>query len=471
MKKNAIYFYIAVFGIFLGICGPKLFSDGMFMDGLLYAVVSKNLANGLGTFWYPHCTDILFPSFHEHPPLVFGLQSIWFSVFGSSIYVERFYCLTTFIIASLLIILIWKKITGELFNGWIPLLFWISIPLVSWGYANNMIENTMTIFVCASALFYLMSIEKRRVLFILIGGLSLFLGLLTKGFVSLFIWSFPFWIWVLLKKVSLRRMIVDSILLVGFTVLPLILLLMFSSQAFDSLQKYFFNKVVDSILNVVSVKTRFYVVYRLALESLVNIAIVMILVIIGIRRKWGNNYFLQDKRASITFFLLGLSGVLPIMCTMKQSAFYMLSAFPFFAIGFGLLIRSGINKLLSNIIYYSRGFKIFKIISYCMLAISVIISVSRINHIGRARDKAKIEMIYNFIKIIPGNTTIGIHPKLWTDWSLHGYFGRYANISLDPEVRHPYEFYLVKNDFSNGTEEKKLEKIKDYNGYSLFKKR
>ena len=147
----------------------------------------------------------------------------------------------------------------------------------------------------------------------------------------------------------------------------------------------------------------------------------------------------------------------------------MLSTFPFFAIAFGLLIKSGINRLFSYIDYYSKGFRIFTILSYCMLIISITFSISKINHAGR--DKEKIEMVHNFIKYIPCNSTISIHQGMWTDWSLHGYFGRYANISLDPAAKYSYELYLVKNDFIDGSENKIYKKMKDLNGYSLYKKK
>jgi len=47
-------FTIAVFVIAIL---PSLVQDGMFIDGIQYAVVSKNLANGLGTFWFPRISQ------------------------------------------------------------------------------------------------------------------------------------------------------------------------------------------------------------------------------------------------------------------------------------------------------------------------------------------------------------------------------------------------------------------------------
>ena len=69
MDKKHVLFYILVSAIILGIVAPNLFSDGMILDGLFYATISKNLANGLGSFWYPHLTNTLMPQFHE--PILF----------------------------------------------------------------------------------------------------------------------------------------------------------------------------------------------------------------------------------------------------------------------------------------------------------------------------------------------------------------------------------------------------------------
>jgi len=154
MKKSRPY-YIIVFGLFLGICAPTLWSDGMFMDGLYYAAISKNLANGLGDFWYLHHTDFSHPIFREHPPLAMGLQSIFFSIFGDSIYIERFYSLLTFIVTGFFIHLIWKEVIGKKYSlySWLVLFFWAIIPLNSWACSNNILENTMNIFVASSVFF------------------------------------------------------------------------------------------------------------------------------------------------------------------------------------------------------------------------------------------------------------------------------------------------------------------------------
>ncbi|MBK9389464.1 MAG: glycosyltransferase family 39 protein [Bacteroidetes bacterium] len=138
------------------------FSDGMFMDGTIYAVLSRNMANGTGTFWHPHFTDTFFPVFVEHPPLAFGIEGILFRIFGDNRFVERFYSLLTIFITAIVIVYIWKAILKKSSTGWLPLLFWITMPTVNWISVNHMLENTLAIFICLSVLFYLKSLDSRR---------------------------------------------------------------------------------------------------------------------------------------------------------------------------------------------------------------------------------------------------------------------------------------------------------------------
>ncbi|MBQ7062028.1 MAG: hypothetical protein IJM88_01905, partial [Bacteroidales bacterium] len=50
--------YALVAALFLLTVSNRLFSEGMFLDGLYYADVALNLAEGNGTFWAPQFTDI-----------------------------------------------------------------------------------------------------------------------------------------------------------------------------------------------------------------------------------------------------------------------------------------------------------------------------------------------------------------------------------------------------------------------------
>ncbi len=101
--------YILFFALFIGIITPALFTDGMFMDGSIYAVIARNLAEGNGTFWDLYFSDTLMTNFREHPSLAIYLESLSFSIIGDTIYAERIYSLFTGIVSIFLIILIYRN--------------------------------------------------------------------------------------------------------------------------------------------------------------------------------------------------------------------------------------------------------------------------------------------------------------------------------------------------------------------------
>ena len=50
------------------------------------------------------------------------------------------------------------------------------------------------------------------------------------------------------------------------------------------------------------------------------------------------------------------------------------------------------------------------------------------------------------INKIGTETTINICPEMYTNWSLHGYFSRYGNVSLESNQANVCQFYLSIGD-------------------------
>ena len=140
---NRIY-YLLVFSIFFVLISPYLLSKGMFLDGVFYATISRNLAEGVGTYFNLRYTN----TFMSHPPLVFWIESFLFRIFGDKIYVERFYSVSTYLISGVLIVWLWKIINDDKNKqlAFLPLVFFVAFPLITWGAVNNVLENTMMIF-------------------------------------------------------------------------------------------------------------------------------------------------------------------------------------------------------------------------------------------------------------------------------------------------------------------------------------
>ena len=159
-RSNNTPFWLLLIGIVLILLSNSLLTEGMFLDGVTYACISRNMTIGLGSFWNPHYTQTIGNVFHSHPPLAFGLEALLFKVFGDHWWVEKLYSALTFLVSGILIAAIWKRTTNRPRMAWLPLLFWSVMPIVSWIAINNMLENTMTVFVLLSV--YLMIVSYQR---------------------------------------------------------------------------------------------------------------------------------------------------------------------------------------------------------------------------------------------------------------------------------------------------------------------
>ncbi len=461
-------FYLFTIGVFLILISPAILSDGMFMDGLMYSTIAHNLAKGIGSFWDLRFTATYLTHFHEHPPLAFGLQSIFFTLFGDSRYIDKLYSLLTFAIVGFLIVKIWNHL--GLKNGWLPLLIWFSIPLVSWASSNNMLENTLTIFTSLSVLFYLKYQKQNKLVFILLAGLALSLGFLTKGFVAFFPWSFPFLLWLLMKQVSFRKAIIDTFGIILASIIPLAILLLLSPAAKISLQQYLDIQVVNSLKSIKTVDSRLFIMNRLFSELIPAIVLCVIFVVWGWRKHFSINTLKSNYKFALVFILLGLTGVVPIMISMKQSGFYILATFPFFAVGLGVLLSPLTDYLFDSQFYKTKGFLFFKTVSYFIFLGGIVLSLYFANHIGR--DKIQLQDMYVMITKIPEGSTVNILPSMYGDYSLHSYYSRNRNISLDPDLENRREFLLIdNNEFSDTSVVQFYSKIElPTTDYQLYKR-
>ncbi|MFT4696285.1 MAG: 4-amino-4-deoxy-L-arabinose transferase-like glycosyltransferase [Urechidicola sp.] len=439
--KLSFYYYLIVIFLFIGITSMSLFSEGMFMDGLLYSAISNNMANGLGSFWQPYLSNSIFPEFYEHPPLAIGLQSLWFSLFGDSVLVERFYSLFTYLLTGIGLVSVWVQLGKSIKTGWIPLFFWLMVSNVIWAVSNNMLENTMAVFVIFSAWSYLKGIQKQNFLFIILAGFLLSLGFLTKGFVCLYIWAFPLGMYIFIKKITITKAIYHTLILVTSTLLPFLFLYLFSEAANHNLTSYFNKQVMGSIKNVSNVDTRFSIIMEFFQHIILPLSIAILVLIIAKVKKQNLNGIKENKKTIYLLTFILMCGILPIMVSMKQRGFYILTVYPFFGLILGLitlpiaekiLVKWGSKYLVRAII---KGFTVLFIIT------SVTLSVFQIG--TTKRDILEVKDSKLVVEFIGPNQSIDICHSQYGNWSKHGYYARYGNITLERKDEKNQEWFLV----------------------------
>ena len=368
----------------------------------------------------------------------------------------------------MLIVSIWKLFLKKSATGWLPLLFWVAMPTVTWASVNNMLENTLIIFICLSVLFYIKYQKSNRIVFLLLAGLMLSFGFLTKGFVTFTPLAFPFFYWLFTRRGKFFSMVLNTVIILISAVVPLMLLFLFTG-AHEFLPKYI-EMALSKISTGVTADSRFYIIHRLVMELLPAFGILLVLMLYC----WKNKLSFYNIRSSISpasiFFSIGLAGVIPILLTMDQSAYFLLLSFPFFAISLGLIVNPLIETLLERINYNSNRYRLFKLFGVISLSAGIVLSVYFSGDFNRDKNMLK-DMRVILVKL-EKDSTINILPEMFEEWSLHSYYGRYKNISLDPDLNKKHEYLLIRTSLYSDTINKGFEKIDlKTKEYELFKRK
>ena len=430
VRSNNTHFWLLLIGLFLILVSKNLLTEGMFLDGVTYACISRNMACGLGSFWNPSYTQTIGHVFHSHPPLAFGLEALFFKVLGDHWWVEKLYSVLAFLFTGLLIALIWKRTTNNLRWAWLPLLFWLVMPLATWCATNNMLENTMSVFVLFSVYLMIVGYQRNHKIWLFLSAVALLLAFLSKGFTGLFPLVFPILYCAFDQKRKWIQGPIDSlILLVSIAVFAGIMFLV-CPGSFGYIKDYIRLQVIGGGLHEATASSRFYIVFALLQQLMIPYVIAMALVICKARSKVNNKAFEfpPDKAWFYVFLIMGLVGVLPIMVSVKQRDFYMLAALPFFALACGHITLSMLTLWLPKITPKVRGWMTLG--AGCVVLLGVVLNVVHIGKYGR--DEALIEEVKQRIAEYEGNNVIEITPEEYTQWAKHAYFMRYGKISLSP---------------------------------------
>lgn len=427
---------------------PSLIQDGMFIDGIQYAAVSKNLAHHLGTFWFPYLSEnwnlkgSIF--FLEHPPLVYAIQSIFFRILGDGIYTERVYCLFTAGISAFLILKIWNLVTKndpEIQNmSWLPVLLWIMTPIAFRSYQINVQENTMGVFILAAVYLILKGLNMHRYsyFYMVFAGVFVFLSSLCKGIPGLFPIVAVLMYWLAGGKIKFTKMLIFSLVLFSVPAF-LYSLFLLNDNANASLSFYFTERLLDRVQSEPVVNSHLHIIFRLLID-LIPVIFVCFTAFLAGRKKTNLRDIKKYKRYVFFFLLVGAAGSVPLSFTLVQRDFYLSPSLPFFAIGLALLSSPFLNTILKRFSQNTTGLMLFRTISILLLIGGLVYTGMKA---GKAeRDQDILHDMYILGKEIGEGSRVHIATSSGDYWSLELYLIRHFNISLDFSSKE-YE-YLIR---------------------------
>lgn len=436
MKRPALPFFLLFVLLTILLLGFRLVSDGMFSDGMLYAAISKNIAVGEGSLWFPRVSDFYENPFRAHPFLGFGMQAIFYKVFGTAFWVERLYNFLLAILTGYLIVKIWQRAGGSLRTAFVPLLFWMSTEHVPMDFGNNMLENPLALWCLLCVYWQIRTLETGRIGYTVGAGIALLAAVLTKGPAGLFpLATFGLFVLVVHRREPTlwwKRAILPSIVLLLSGAMAFGLLVLFQPDALVSLTEYFDYQLRGTFGREherVYTSSTWHLPRRLFEQMIPT----LILAIAG----WTYLYFQKIKLSTprkqwAWFFLgLGISASAPLMLSPYQVTYYLMPSVPFYAIAIGLSIYPAVQKMLE---FFGKkptltaGLSWFFVIG---ILICLFVAVGKWGEPVAGKHRAPLLDVATLNQYYPEPTVFGADSLLFNDAGLQAYLARYTEVQLD----------------------------------------
>lgn len=367
-------------------------TQSMFVDGLTYATISRNMAEGDGSFWHPHYWN---HSFYGHPPLFFWLESWLFRWFGDSMYIEKSVSLLFSLSIFFSIPTLWKWTKQPEEQVWLPLLLWALSPLVVWSSLNHLLELPMTFLCIWSVGFWYRYQDNYAIKWGILSGIFILMAVFIKGPVALFPVLWP-WMnqskWEIKSRFFLAQLIPFMIAAVYF---------LLNQDAQSYIQQYIHQQLFSSIQNNQS-REQFLLFW-------IQIMIPWTLLILILSNK---KEIFKQKIKTHPILWISLVCSIPMIISGKQHDYYLLPFLPWTAIGFSATFNPVIPKRT-----------IPQLGAFIIQMLLLITLYFRWGIPGK--DAEILNMMHDFSTKVPNNCRIGYEGTLAEDWTLIAYGLRY----------------------------------------------
>lgn len=423
---------------------PRSADDTMFMDGVTYAAIARNMSEGIGSFWRPffaHSFWLPYDNgdyFSGHPPLQFGLQSLLFRLFGDTPAVENSYNLLILTGYLFLIVKIWQKLLGpaSAFGafGWLPVLCWYAFVIVNYSIPNNFLDSTMGLFCLASCNFQLIFLkeevpQKKTVVWPLLAGICIVLAFLTKGPVGLYPLAFSGIYAISMHSYQFSKAFRPTIIMLVVIAISIVCLLAYT-PARDFMTTYFDGQVVQALLQKrekagTGWSAHFTLVSELLRNLLPHFIVLGVLYGLSFGLKWSISREKTISENTLLTALVAASGIVPMLVSIKQYPHYLLPALPFVALFSALLLVQRVAFILVwkkqlTIITLSIG-----TLACWGATFRKLTTIQPDIHSANAK---------RLRTLVPSAATIGICHDLFQRADIHANIQRYHHLSLTMEI-------------------------------------
>lgn len=428
---------LAVFVLYL----PPFLSRGMYVDGVKYSCIARNMAEGEGSLWSPVLTPTLFGRFREHPPLAFGIHSLLYRVFGDHWLVDEAYTALTSVLIAVLAVALWRSAPqcppdwgGA---GWAPVLVLFTCPHARFSFTNNLLENTLVVFMLAAVYLLVRGLEGELTPWIAAGGagIATTFGALVKGPVALFPLMVPLLYRLCLGRPSWRQVATMTATMFAACGASGLLLLV-DATARTCIGEYLSIQLFPSLMGerelVLGPTGRWFILVELGKACLPAAAVAGI--VAAAAHRWGGSAGIATPIRTIAFWTaVGLSASLPILASPKQNPWYVVPSLPFFS---AAIAGVGVGCLKCLSVPWDRPGVKRAVTALRIMALQLLfaIGVWSIGAFGQPlRDSDILEDLERMRPYLRSGDLIGRSRSLEPDGELYSYLYRFHRVSVESD--------------------------------------
>ncbi len=464
-RQTSLYFIVV--GAFLLFISGNFLSEGLSHVGMDNAVVAQRMSEGFEDFWLPSLSAPGNPDRSNYMPLGYWIESVWYRIFGSSSFMaEKIYSVLTYFIIAALMIWIWTLLGQSRRVGWLPLMCWITIPIVSWSATNNLLESTMTMFVLLSVVFLLkagrasfisqtrLALGKKtgpyrlsRTAWVVLAALMMELAFLVKGFAGLFPIFFPFLYWIIVRRERILFPVFSTGVILVIWMVTIFVAILVSPDIYHHLYNYLHHQLIGGVLHVQTVTSHFYILYVLLLQGFIPLLLTAIICIIRLKSRpfyrylffWRHTKKLtaeQIERSRLGWFFLavGVSGILPIMLGLKQQDFYIVPTLPFFAIAMACLLYNLIEDWLERINKTAK--RVLAAMAVILFGSGLLLNINSLNKINS--NQVLLNDMRQILPYLSHGEVISVTDEVMSADEVAEYFYRYKSVTFDTIDSHEH---------------------------------
>ncbi|MCB0700820.1 MAG: glycosyltransferase family 39 protein, partial [Chitinophagaceae bacterium] len=389
--------------------------------------------------------------FNEHPPLMFGVQAIFFKIFGEQYYTEKIFSFLVWMITVFAVKRLWNVIRqpdDKKYNYVLPLMLWGFIQTVIWSYTNNILDTFMglidllAIITVLSALLSNKNVNGKLAL----AGLITFCAIFTKGPPGAFPIAAPILYHIIYTKglKGIGKGIAQSMIMLAVVVGVYVILMQYEPAA-ASINRYMgqqLSAALEGKREITGGSLGRFAIFSFLLVEMIPAFVISILILVLNKIARYKSVITTDKRMIWLILLIALSASAPIMLSLKQRSFYLIPSIPYYVLALSLFIYPYFINVTDRWRISGKKLNRFHL---AVFAAFVSLAFYLGNKAGQpGRDKEMIHEIKQLTAIIPEDTKVGMCDEIQKEFGFLAYLQRYNKI----EVAHVYyeaEYALIYN--------------------------